>query len=100
VIERFDVSSQGQPVYHWDELARKMAAHVGSEKSFEDNFLRSAGSPVSPGLMLEAGGIAYPLQVDNDSDPDGTRLLMRDSFGSGFRIGQRSDYGRPLISQH
>lgn len=77
VIERFDVSYQGQPVYNWDELARKMAAHVGSDKSFEGNYLRSTRSPVSPGLMLEAGGIAYPLQVDDGSDPDGISLLMR-----------------------
>ena len=80
VIERFDVSYQGLPVYNWDELVRKMAAHVGSEKSFEENFLRSSRSPVSPGLMLEAGGVAYPLQVDNNSDPDGIRLLMRGSM--------------------
>ena len=86
VIERFDVSYQGQPVYNWDELARKMAADVGSEKSFENNFLRSSRSPVSPGLMLEAGGTAYPLQVDNDSDPHGIRLLMSGSMNMGISL--------------
>ena len=80
VIERFDVSYQGQTVYNWDELARKMAAHVGSDKSFEGNYLLSTRSPVSPGLMLEAGGIAYPLQVDDSTDPDGISLLMRGSM--------------------
>ena len=79
VIERFDVTYQGQPVYNWDELARKMATDVGSEKSFEGDYLRSTRSPVSPGLMLEAGGMAYPIQVDDSSAPDGIRLLMRAS---------------------
>ena len=81
VIERFDVSYQGQPVYNWDELARKMVAHVGSEKTLEGDYLRSTRSPVSPGLMLEAGGIAYPFQTDDSTDPDGLRLLMRGSMG-------------------
>ena len=80
VIERFDVSYQGQPVYNWDELARKMATHVGSDKTFEGNYLRSTRSPVSPGLMLEAGGIAYPIQTDDSTDRDGLRLLMRGSM--------------------
>ena len=80
VIERFDVSYQGQPVYNWDELARKMAAHVGSDKSFEGDYLPSIRSPVSPGLMLESGGIAYPLQVDDGTDPDAISLLMRGSM--------------------
>ena len=79
VIERFDVSYQDQPVYNWDELARRMAAHVGSDKSFEGGYLLSDRSSVSPGLMLEAGGMAYPLQVDNSTDPDGISLLMRGS---------------------
>ena len=79
VIERFDVLYQGQPVYNWDELARKMAAHVGSDKSFEGHYLRSTRSPVSPGLLLEAGGIAYPLQVDDGTDRDGINLLLRAS---------------------
>jgi hypothetical protein len=79
VIERFDVAYHGQPVYNWDELARKMAADAGSEKSFEGDYLRSTRSPVSPGLMLEAGGMAYPIQIDDSSEPDGIRLLMRAS---------------------
>jgi hypothetical protein len=80
VIESFDVTYQGEPVYNWDELARRMAAHVGSEKSFEEDYLRSTRSPVSPGLMLEAGGEAFPIQVDDGTDPDGIRLLMRASM--------------------
>ena len=93
VIERFDVSYQGQPVYNWDELARKMAAHVGSDKSFEGNYLLSTRSPVSPGLMLEAGGIAYPLQVDDGTDPDGTSLLMRGSMDMRISLCYCSLYG-------
>jgi hypothetical protein len=93
VIERFDVSYQGQPVYNWDELARKMAAHVGSDKSFERNYLLSTRSPVSPGLMLEAGGIAYPLQVDDSTDPDGISLLMRGSIDMRISLCYCSLYG-------
>ena len=80
VIERFDVFYQDQPVYNWDELARKMAADVESDKSFEEDYLLSTRSPVSPGLMLEAGGMAYPLQVDEGTEPDGISLLLRRSM--------------------
>ena len=93
VIERFDVSYQGLPVYNWDELARKMAAHVGSEKSFEEGYLRSSRSPVSPGLMLEAGETAYPIQVDNNSDPEGIRLLMRGTINMEISLCFCSLYG-------
>ena len=93
VIERFDVTYQGHPVYNWDELARKVAAHVGSEKSFEGDVLRSTRSPVSPGLMLEAGGMAYPLQVDDGTDPDGIRLLMRGSVDMQISLCYCSLYG-------
>ena len=57
-----------------------MAADVGGEKSYEGGFLGSTRSPVSPGLMLEAGGEAFPIQVDDSTDPDGIRLLMRASM--------------------
>ena len=30
--------------------------------------------------MLEAGGMAYPLEVDGVTDPDGISLLMRGSM--------------------
>jgi hypothetical protein len=86
VIESFDVTYQGAPVYNWDELARKMAADVGSDKSFEGAYLRSTRSPVSPGLMLEAGGQAFPIQVDSSTDPDGIRLLMRASMNMGISL--------------
>jgi hypothetical protein len=79
VIERFDVTYHGLPVYSWDELARKMAARIGSEKSFEEDFLTSSRSPVSPGLMLEAGAMSYPIQVEEGSDRDGTKLFFRGS---------------------
>lgn len=86
VIERFEVSYQGQPVYNWDELARKIAADLGADKSFEGNYLRSSRSPVSPGLMLEAGGSASPLQVDGETEPDGISLLMRGSRDVGISL--------------
>ena len=86
VIENFEVTYQGQPVYNWDELAREMAAVVGSDKSFEGNVLRSSRSPVSPGIMLEAGGVSYPLQVDHTSDPDGIRVLLRGSQEMGITL--------------
>ncbi len=86
VIERFDVTYQGEPVYNWDELARKMAAHVGSEKSFENDTLRSSRSPVSPGLMLEAGGEAFPIQVNGSMEPDGILLLLRASRDMRIRL--------------
>ena len=77
VIERFDVAYKGQAVGNWDELARLMAANIGSEKSFEGSTLGSGRSPVTPGLMLEAGGPTEPLRVFNSTDPDGIKLLMR-----------------------
>jgi hypothetical protein len=86
VIERFDVFYQDQQVYNWDELARKMAADIGSDKSFEGVYLLGSRSPVSPGLLLEAGGVAYPFQVDDNSDPDGVNLLMRGTINMGMSL--------------
>ena len=77
VIERFDVAYKGQAVGNWDDLARLMAADIGSEKSFEGSTLGSGRSPVTPGLMLEAGGKTEPLRVFNSTDLDGIKLLMR-----------------------
>ena len=79
VIEGFDVSYKGQPVHHWDELARKASAHAESERDFQKDLLRSSRSPVSPGLMLESGGEAQPLEVYGNDEPEGMMLLMRSS---------------------
>jgi hypothetical protein len=86
VIERFDVSYKDQPVYNWDDLARQMAAHIESKKSFQGSTLGSSRSPVSPGLMLEAGGTAEPLRVDDSTDADGLNLLMRGSQDMGISV--------------
>ena len=48
-------------------------------ESYEGDFLLSTRSPVSPGLMLEAGGETFPIQVDAGSERDGVRLLLRAS---------------------
>ncbi len=93
VIERFDVFYKDQPVNNWDELARRMAAQVGSEKVFEGNTLGSWRSPVSPGLMLEAGGTAEPLRVFDSTDPDGIKLLVRGSPDLGISLCYCSLYG-------
>ena len=86
VIERFDVSYKDQPVYNWDDLARQMAAHIESKKSFQGSTLGSSRSPVSPGLMLEAGGTAEPLRVYDSTDADGLNLLMRGSQDMGISV--------------
>ena len=99
VIERFDVTYQGEPVYSWDELARKMAAQVSSEKSFVDGLLLSTRSPVSPGLMLEAGGETFPIQVDAGSEPDGVRLLLRASPDMRITLCYCSLYGECFRSE-
>jgi hypothetical protein len=77
VIERVDVNYKGEPVGNWDALARKMAADIGSAKDFQGGVLLSSRSPVSPGLMLEAGGDAVPLNVVESGDLEGLKLLMR-----------------------
>ena len=93
VIETFSVSYQGQLVNNWDELARRMAAHLGSEKTFEGDTLGSSRSPVSPGLMLEAGGTAEPLRVFGSTDADGVLLLMRGTPDLGISVCYCSLYG-------
>lgn len=77
VIERVDVDYKGKPVGNWDELARRMAADLGSAKDFQGDVLFSSRSPVSPGLMLEAGGDAVPLNVVESGDAEGLKLLIR-----------------------
>ena len=86
VIERFDVSYKDQPVNNWDELARQMAAHMESAKSFEEDTLGSSRSPVSPGLMLESGGTMEPLRVFSSTDADGIKLLMRGAPNMGISV--------------
>ena len=93
VIERFDVSYKGQAVGNWDALARLMAADIGSEKSFEGSTLGSGRSPVTPGLMLEAGGTTEPLRVFKSTDPDGIKLLMRGLPNMGVSLCYCSLYG-------
>jgi hypothetical protein len=93
VIERFDVWYKDQPVGNWDDLIRQMAAHVGSEKTFEDDVLRSNRSPVSPGLMLEAGGVSEPLRVAGNTAPDGIKLLLRASSEMSINVCYCSLYG-------
>mgnify|MGYP001816252986 FL=1 len=93
VIENFTVTYQGEAVYNWDELARKMAAKIGSDKSFEGNTLGSWRSPVSPGLMLEAGGVAEPLRIFDTTDSDGLRLYMRGTPEMGIQLCYCSLYG-------
>jgi len=77
VVERFDVFYKDEAFGNWDDLARKMAADIGSEKSFEGATVGSWRSPVSPGLMLEAGGTAEPLRIFDDTDVDALKLFAR-----------------------
>ena len=93
VLERFNVSYRGEPVGNWDDLARKMAADVETNNSFEDDVMASSRSPVSPGLMLEAGGVASPISVFNSDEPDGIRLLMRGAQNMSISICYCSLYG-------
>ena len=79
VIEGFEVRYKGQPVANWDELARQIANHVGADKTFEKDVVRSSRSPVSPGLMLESGGVSAPLEVFSSDEPEGISLLMQGS---------------------
>ena len=93
VLERFIVTYKGEPVGNWDELARRMAANVESTKSFENDTLTSARSPVSPGLMLEAGGVAEPLGVSETNEAEGLRVLLRGGRDLGIRLCYCSLYG-------
>ena len=93
VLETFAVTYKGEPVYNWDDLARKMSAHIGSEKSYEGKTLSSARSPVSPGLMLEAGGVGEPFGISESADRDGLKLLMRGTPDIAIRACYCSLYG-------
>jgi hypothetical protein len=93
VIESFDVSYRDQPVDNWDDLARLMATHVESKKSYEGSTLGSERSPVSPGLMLEAGGVAEPFSVFERTDSDGLKLFMRGAPGLSISLCYCSLYG-------
>ena len=93
VVETFDVSYKGQPVGNWDDLARRIAADLESEKSYVGETLGSWRSPVSPGLMLESGGTAEPLRVFGSTDADGVMLLMRGAPALNIGICYCSLYG-------
>ena len=93
VIENFAVTYKGEEIQNWDALVRRIAVDFESPKSFENNTLGSWRSPVSPGLMLEAGGVAEPLRVFDTTDPDGLRLLMRGSAHLDISLCYCSLYG-------
>jgi hypothetical protein len=93
VLESFVVTYKGEPVYNWDELARKMAASIGSEKSFEGATVTSSRSPVSPGLMLEAGGVGEPFGISEGTDSAGLKLFMRGATDMAIRACYCSLYG-------
>ena len=93
VIESFDVSYKDQPVDNWDDLARLMATHMESDKSYKGDTLGSERSPVSPGLMLEAGGVAQPFSVHESTDINGLNLLMRSAPDLGITMCYCSLYG-------
>jgi hypothetical protein len=93
VLETFAVTYKGEPVYNWDDLARKISADIGSEKSYEGKTLSSARSPVSPGLMLEAGGVGQPFGISESADRDGLSLLMRGVPDIAIRACYCSLYG-------
>lgn len=93
VVESFNVTYKGEPVGNWDELARRVAANVESTKSFENDTLTSARSPVSPGLMLEAGGVAEPLRVYGRNEAEGLRVLLRGAQDLRIRLCYCSLYG-------
>lgn len=93
VIESFEVSYMGEPVYNWDDLVRRVAAHVESEKSFDGYTLTSNRSPVSPGLMLESGGVASPLSVSGSNEIEGLNLLMHAVPDMGISLCYCSLYG-------
>jgi hypothetical protein len=93
VLETFVVTYRGETVYNWDELTRKMAASVGSEESFENRTVNSSRSPVSPGLMLEAGGVGEPFGIAENTDLAGLKLFMRGSADMAIRACYCSLYG-------
>ena len=93
VLENFEVTYKGESVGNWDELARRMAANVESTKSFENDTLASSRSPVSPGLMLEAGGVAEPLGVFQATEAEGLRVLLRSGQDVGIKLCYCSLYG-------
>ena len=93
VLESFVVTYKGELVYNWDELARKMAVNVGSEESYQGKTLSSSRSPVSPGLMLEAGGVGEPFGVSESVDTEGLKLMMRGAPDMAIRACYCSLYG-------
>ncbi len=85
VMERFDVTYDGEPVYNWDDLARRIAADIDFENDFVGGTVGSWRSPVSPGLMLQADGRVEPLEINHETDMDALRLFMRGSLKLGIK---------------
>ena len=93
VLENFAVTYKGEALQNWDALARRMALDFESPKSFENDTLGSSRSPVTPGLMLEAGGIGEPLSVHESTDKEGLRLLFRGAVHLDVSLCYCSLYG-------
>ena len=76
VLENFAVTYKGEALQNWDALARRMALDFESPKSFENDTLGSSRSPVTPGLMLEAGGGGVEAVVSRCSAPGCQPVLL------------------------
>ena len=54
VMERFDVTYDGEPVYNWDELARRMAADIDFRSPWRRAPLRKSHSSVTASFATRA----------------------------------------------
>ncbi|MBE1299588.1 MAG: hypothetical protein GJ680_06740 [Alteromonadaceae bacterium] len=79
VIERFDISVEGQFAKNWDHLARLIANAYATPASFDNMSIPSSRSPISAGMFLEAGQQSSPFGFTSQQSPEAFKLFTQHS---------------------
>ncbi|BDX07967.1 hypothetical protein [Planctobacterium marinum] len=75
VIERFDISVNGRVAKNWDQLTRILVQEFGDDIALDGRVVRSARSPISAGMFLEAGHDTSPFSFTSDGQKDLFKLF-------------------------
>lgn len=80
VIERFDVSVNGKVAKNWDQLVRMMAAEYAPDMELGGIMVRSARSPISAGMFLEAGQDSSPFSLTSEGQVALFKLFSSNTY--------------------
>ena len=93
VIERLDISVEGESAKNWDHLARLIANAYATSASFDNKTIPSSRSPISAGMFLEAGQQSSPFGFTSQQSPEAFKLFTQHSHKLKVSLCYCSLYG-------